>query len=110
MEDLANQIVDIIKDYRIDSGIAIDSDHVIRWVNQFDKDDREFILSELLHFLPNAYISQNEAKSILKNVFDYFKVKYDHVSAIDFLSHAKFLSCQGPLKSQTVTLPKIRTI
>ena len=48
MEEIASKIVELIKDYRNDSGIHINTEHVLLWVSQFDKKDQEFLLRELL--------------------------------------------------------------
>jgi hypothetical protein len=104
MEDLAAEIVELIKDYRSEGGIRIDVEHVLTWVDQFDKGDRKFLLSELLHILPKSYISKKEAIETIEDSFEYLYKKYGHSSAVDFLAHSIFLDCQEPHKSQTLLL------
>ena len=104
MIKIVKDIVEIISDYRIESGMQIDNDHILEWVSQFNEDDQKFLLSELLHILPYSYLSKKYTIKTLTSSFDYLKNKYKHDSVADFLSHANFLSCQAPEKSQTILL------
>ncbi|MEN0047519.1 MAG: hypothetical protein AAF806_10720 [Bacteroidota bacterium] len=54
MEKIAEHIADLLQDYREEDHINFDADHVIKWVTQFELADQEFILQELLHFLPKV--------------------------------------------------------
>ncbi|MBD1383734.1 hypothetical protein IDJ75_00465 [Mucilaginibacter rigui] len=110
MEELANKIVDIIYDYRSESGISLDKDHVLTWVSQFDEDDRGFLLSEFLHILPKSYISKELVIDEFNQIFEYLSTYNKYDSIIAFLSHAKFLSCQSEVKSQTKLLAFLDTI
>ena len=38
MKDIANQLLETIKDYRKDDGISLDADHILVWANQFGTD------------------------------------------------------------------------
>lgn len=104
MIDIVKNLVEIISDYRKESGMQIDNDHVLQWVAQFNQEDRDFLLSELLHILPKSYVSKKDAIDTLAHSFDYLTNKYGHDSVSDFLSHTAFLNCQAPEKSQTVLL------
>ena len=110
MEEIASKIVELIKDYRNDSGIHINTEHVLLWVSQFDKKDQEFLLRELLHILPKSYISKPFIINELKELFEYLRKQFKYESALEFLSHAKFLSCQGETKSQTILLKFLNEI
>lgn len=104
MDELAALIVDLIKDYRNDDEIFIDKDHVIRWVNQFDQNDRQFILEELYHILPKSYISKDLVIREFEQIFKYLAEynKYEDIKS--FLKDSRFLSCQSEQKSQTKLL------
>lgn len=104
MNKLINQIFEIIKDYRVNSDSIITHERILKWVNQFDENDQEFILKELLHILPNSYISKANTIETVGQSFEYLRNKYDEISIEEFLLHAKFLSCQQPHKSQTKIL------
>lgn len=104
MDKLAIKIAELITDYRNEDDIYIDKDHVLRWVNQFEKEDRKFLLSELLHILPKSYLSKNDVIDTLTQTFEYLKTKYGYKTVQDFLNDSKFLSCQTEAKSQSVLL------
>jgi len=110
MKQLAEQIVEIAKDYRIDSGNTFDTSHVLTWVQQFEEKDREFLLSELLYILPKSYISKEMVISKLNAIFEYVKNVYKYQSVEELLSYTKFLSCQGAQKSQTKLLEFLNEI
>jgi hypothetical protein len=105
MQELAAEILGIIKDYRNDSGIQLTEDDIINWVNQFDGVDRVFMLEEFLHILKHGiYISKQKAFELLEKKIQWHSttLKYPDVKA--FLSSTVFLKMQGPNKSQTVLI------
>jgi hypothetical protein len=110
MDHLATQIAEIIKDYRNESGVEINTKHVISWVSQFREEDREFLLSELLHILPKSYISKASVIEELNNIFEYLRNYNGYDSISDLLAHVKFLDCQGETKSQTKLLEFLNQI
>jgi len=110
MEKIVDEIVKFISDYRNDQGINIDKDHIITWVEQFNKKDRKFLLSELLHILPTSYLSKVDVKDILANLLNRFAENYEKDNVNKFLSKSRFLSCQGKYKSQTVLLKYLSSI
>lgn len=68
MQAIAEQIHIILKDYQSDYDgrkYEITVAHIIEWANQFG-DDALFVLTELLHFLPEVYISKEKAKNLLR--------------------------------------------
>jgi hypothetical protein len=80
MKEIAAQICDILHDYHVDEGFKFTSDHVLKWVSQFDHKDREFILQEFLHLLTKGiYINKLDAKRVLINklnkLAEFFKFK-----------------------------------
>lgn len=104
MDELADKIVEIIKDYRQDDGIEINRDHVKRWVHQFNGADQEFLLSELLHILPKSYVSTQDAIETLESVFEYLREKYGYETIAELISNSHFLNCQDAQKSQSILL------
>lgn len=109
MKELIKQIHEIIKDYRREDlnflyRQEITEKHIENWINQFDEEDREFILTELLHLLPNSYLSKDNTLDIIGKEFEVYKKDFKYGSVQDFLKVTKFIKCQGAGKSQTKLL------
>lgn len=109
MGKLINDIYQIIKDYRReDLGFLyrteMSTEHIETWINQFDEDDREFLLSELLHILPKSYLSKEETLKMIGEEFEVYKKDFKYDSVQDFLKETKFLRCQPAHKSQNILL------
>lgn len=115
MEDLIEKVCEIIVDYRKDDiGFLyrqkMDIPHVKRWVDQFNEADRNFLLSELLHLLPNSYLTKENTLEILGIEFETLRKNFGYESVNDFLFETKFLDCQESGKSQKVFLQFIDDI
>lgn len=115
MEELIEKIIEIIKDYRKDDisifyNNKMDRAHITRWIEQFEENDREFILSELLHLLPNSYLTKEHTLKILGNEFETLKEHFGYKSVVDFLNETKFLDCQENDKSQKIFLEFVDNI
>lgn len=115
MEEKINKIVEIIGDYRIkDRGwpynIRVDKDHLLKWLNQFDENDREFLVDELLHLLPNSYLTKEHTLKIISTEFDIISKDYGYEDINVFFDETKFLDCQPKGKSQKVFLDLIDSI
>lgn len=68
MEEIAEKTLEILQDYHCDfaeTKYEMSVEHITKWANQFG-DDGTFVLSELLHFLPQIYISKSKAIELLK--------------------------------------------
>lgn len=115
MENLINEIVDILKDYRRENlnffyRTDINSAHVKKWVEQFEIEDREFILSEFLHLLPKSYFSKDLTIQLLENVFNQISKHLKYENTKTFLEHVIFLDCQPNHKSQNTFLEIVNKI
>ncbi len=115
MNEKIERIVEIIKDYRREDiswlyTTEANAGHVTRWITQFDEDDREFVLSEFLHLLPQSYLTKENTLNILGNLFEKLREDFKYESVQDFLKHTKFLDCQEEGKSQKVFLSLINDI
>ncbi len=115
MEELIEKIVEIIGDYREEDinflyRQRIDSGHVNKWIQQFEEKDKEFILTELLHLLPQSYLSKESTLRILGKEFETLRKDFGYESVKEFLDETRFLDCQEAGKSQKVFLGLIDTI
>lgn len=109
MDKLIDEIVEIIKNYRLEdvdgfSYIQLDASHVRRWILQFEEDDREFLLSELLHILPDSYLSKEDTLETFTSEFEVFAENFGYESVSAFLDETLFLDTQKEEKSQKVLL------
>lgn len=113
MEQLVDNIVELTGDYHSDynSGFIMSSEHVINWVNQFEEDDRIFILTELLHILNQGiYISKEKAKTILLEFINKACSFFNYHTIETFLRETHFISVQEPEKSQTILLSLLNDV
>ena len=112
MQELAEQIFEILKDYHCDypdTKHKMSVEHILKWAEQFGGDG-EFILTELLHFLPNIYVSKEKAISILKEHLESFRIRYKYSSMNDFIKNAYFIDLQKEEKSQREILVLVKEI
>lgn len=113
LENLAKDITSITSDYHSDynEGFVMSSKRVLEWANQFKEDDREFVLSELLHILnQGTYISKDKAKEILWEFVNRATSFFGYDNIEIFLRETHFISVQGIEKSQTVLLSMLNDI
>ncbi|MCF8308790.1 MAG: hypothetical protein K9I68_07275 [Bacteroidales bacterium] len=109
MDDLIEKIIEIIGNYREEDNsfyhrLDINKAHVNKWIEQFDEEDREFLLTELLHLLPQSYLSKENTLRILGNEFETLRKDFNYQTVEEFLDETKFLDCQEVGKSQKVFL------
>lgn len=103
MENLANNIYEVIKDYRNQDGIHITQEKIIAWANQFG-DDSKLVLTELNRILPEVYVSRQKAKVFLgEHIIKYLKL-YNYSSIANFLIDTCFINVQQKHKSQPALL------
>jgi len=101
MQQLADDILAIISDYQNDFGFHITSHRIIEWANQFDVQDREFVLKEFRHLLNQGiYLSKAKAKVQLRDRIEEMRVHYQYATTNLFLSETVFLDLQKENKSQ----------
>ena len=109
-----NNLYQIVKDYRADEneGVGIVSkDRIEEWVNQFDKNDRDFILNETVHIFKDRYLTKSKVKNILLGAIKGM-AKSDNPSGDipSFLSNSIFLDLQPKGKSQGVILELLKSV
>lgn len=103
MEEKAQVIYEIIKEYRNEDGIYIRLQDIIDWGNQFG-DDAEFVLTELLHLLKQIYLSKKDAMEALRKILNAQYKYYGFQSVEEYLQNTEFLILQPEGKSQHVYL------
>jgi hypothetical protein len=112
MQQTAEKILEILHDYHCDfpqTKYEMSVEHIIKWANQFG-DDGEFIISELLHFLPQIYISKSKAIELLKSRLIAFQKFYKYQSMAEFIMNAHFIDVQKDEKSQKDILLLVKEI
>lgn len=106
MQELAEEIFEIIKDYQCDYAdrkFEITVEHIINWASQFGEDG-EFVLSELLHFLPEIYISKEKAKDLLRARLLEIQRFYRYKTMNEMVTNTYFFNVQRDYKSQSEIL------
>lgn len=109
MEELISDIYEIIKDYREEDGM-MSKDRIKNWINQFNTDDREFVLEEMKHILEQRYISKVNARELVKGMIEFLTSNFKFSNPKDFLLHSSFIDNQPEGKSQNVLLKFIDDI
>lgn len=105
MQKLAEQILAIIEDYHCDRGFKMNTKNIIDWANQFDANDRTFILSEFLHILNQGiYISKEKAYDLLIEGIKKIAAVKRYKTVEEFLDETVFLNMQAIGKSQSILL------
>ena len=104
----------IVKDYRADEneGVGmVNEDRIEEWVNQFDKNDRDFILNETVHILKDRFLSKSKVKDVLLGAIKAMAKSGDPSGNIpSFLSNSIFLDLQPKGKSQGVILELLKSV
>ena len=109
-----NNLYQIVKDYRADEneGVGmVNKDRIEEWVNQFDKNDRQFILNETVHIFKDRYLAKSKVKNKLLGAI-LAMAKSDNPSGDmpSFLSNSIFLDLQPKGKSQGVILELLKSV
>lgn len=106
MEDLAKSIVDILYDYHNEHDFTFTTNHVLKWVSQFDENDQEFILKEFLHLLQNdgVYIDEKKARKLLITRIVHLSNRFKFKNPVEFLKNVEFVVMQQEPKSQWAIL------
>ena len=101
LSDLIDSVYEIIKDYRAGEYDCMQKTHIITWINQFDsEDDRILVMSELLHLLPESYLSKEKTLEQLVNFLKDLRDEYSLNSVEDLLAKSCFVKIQDEGKSQ----------
>jgi hypothetical protein len=105
MQEVIENIITIIKDYHNHRGFQFTHEWVMKWINQFEEEDREFILQEFLYLLQKGiYISEVKARKLLIERIEKLSLLYKFSKPVTFLANTEFLFLQPADKSQAVLL------
>jgi hypothetical protein len=107
MEKIINAIFETVKDYRSDEGLSqvkMSPERIKKWVEQFEEQDREFILTELRDVLDERYYPKTDCIDFLSKVIDRLTKDLKYETSKDFLNETIFLDLQEEGKSQKVML------
>jgi hypothetical protein len=104
MEDLADQVVAIVEDYRNDDGIEMSSNRILQWANQFEPGDRAFVLEETKNILSQRYVTKSTGLKFLKLGVEKLAESYNYRSPSAFLKNTVLLDLQEEGKSQKALL------
>lgn len=115
MEEKIDAIIDIIGDYRIeDIGFLyktkIEKTHFMKWLDQFEESDKEFLVDELLYLLPKSYLTKEHTLKIISTEFDIISKDCGYSDVNQFLDETQFLDIQEYGQSQKVFLGFIEEV
>jgi len=100
LEKLCSDILIIINDYRSEDGIKLNKDKIKNWVNQFDQNDKIFILQELFHILDERYITKKQAENFLIGIVKKLCEDFKYEDERSLLKDCYFIDHQPEGKSQ----------
>jgi hypothetical protein len=103
MERLIDEVFNIVKDYR-ERENKMSFGHIEKWITQFPKSDRVFLLTELKYILKKRYYSKEFISSWLEKAIVKLSKKYYFQSPIDFLKQSIFIDNQRKGISQKILL------
>ena len=103
---LIHDIYKLIKDYRLEfsDGSRISRSRIKNWIDQFDKELRIPILTELKNVFEKRYCSKKDVKEFLEAIILKLTQDFKFPSPLEFLLNSDFLNLQPIGKSQRVML------
>ncbi|NGF77155.1 hypothetical protein G5B10_14795 [Fluviicola sp. SGL-29] len=103
MEELADSIYEVIKDYRNHDNVFITHQNIIEWAEQFEEDG-VLVLTELNKIIKETYVSREKAKEFInQHILGYLKL-YNYSNITTFLIDTEFINVQQSHKSQHAIL------
>lgn len=109
MEELAESIYKVIKDYRNHDNVYITQANIIEWAEQFEA-DKLLVLTELNKIIKETYVSREKAKEfVYEHILSYLKL-YNYSNITTFLIDTAFLEVQQAHKSQSAILKLLEEV
>lgn len=103
MEELIFNLFEQIKDYRREDEL-MSQDIIKEWIDQFEENDRKFVLEETTHLMKQRYLSLIKAKMLIKSRIDFLAKEYEFSTPQLFLNEVRIIDHQPEGKSQKVLL------
>jgi len=103
MQELAERIYEVVKDYRNHDKIEITPEKILDWAKQFE-DNGFLVLTELDNFISEVYVSREKAKKYVKGHIGKYIKLFGYSNVTQFLMDTEFLDLQQPHKSQPAIL------
>ena len=111
VQKLEQSISVIIKDFRQGTaGIDLNSDHVHKWVSQFDVDDQKVILEETLQIFQKWYFNRIKIEQFLDEILQSVVQDENQENAPEVFKNIVFLDMQEKGKSQTNLVQMLQTL
>jgi hypothetical protein len=106
VEELVKSISNIIVDYADEEFGKLDENHVLRWVNQFQEEDRKVVLEETNRILKRTYITKGAFESFISNLIT--STKFSTKNPSDFWSNVSLCDIQvnGNSQKELISLVK----
>lgn len=109
IEELAESIYEVVKDYRNHDSVFITRQNIIGWAEQFGNDNL-LVLTELNKIIKETYISKEKAKTfVYEHIMGYLKL-YNYSNIVTFLIDTEFLNIQQVHKSQPAILSLLEEV
>ncbi len=100
MEKEVEAVYNVIKDYRKEEGLEISKMRITKWINQFPREDRIFILKELKYIFGKMYFSRDRIKNFIKQIIQALDEKFGYSDFNKLFDNTNFLDLQNKGKSQ----------
>ena len=103
---LIHDIYKLIKDYRLEfsDGSRISRSRIKNWIDQFDKELRIPILTELKNVFEKRYCSKKDVRQFIEAIIQKLTQDFKFSSPAEFLKNSDFLNLQPEGKSQRIML------
>lgn len=108
MNQLILELATIFKDYRKDEGLNPTPQIIERWINQFTPENREIILSEMIHIFKKMYLSENDIDTFLQGLIGNQQLTQNNPQY--FWQNVSLLDIQNEGGSQHVMVKKFKTL
>lgn len=107
-QHLLESIAHTIRDYRLGEIPSITTDHVNRWISQFDNHEQLTILAEMDYILSKYYISKSKAESFINEILTSQEIFGDIPATM--IPYVQFLDIQRKGSSQKELLQLVNKI
>ncbi len=107
MEQLADELAKLLSDYRKSEKLNPKKENVLKWINQFSKENRKIVLEEMVHVFKHRYLTEEKVDNFLIGL-----VKNEKLTKNDpnFWRDISLLDIQKNGHSQTIMNEKFKKI